>query len=286
MKFIPTIGAGLASLGLLVAASAQDPVKFNVPGAPASTPAAAPAAAPATKPGAPVIPPAPSYTDAQVFEAYGWLMGMRMGLSELEFTTAQVEAMARGMSLVAQGKQLSFDTQQIGPSIDAALQKKNAAFMNKLKQQGLAETAAFLAKLKENKNVKELPSGLRYEVVQAGTGAKPKVGQTATVHYTGAFVNGEAFDSSVQRGEPADLIVQEPSQADPRGVIPGMVEGLQQVGVGGKIKLYVPPHLAYGDDGVPGGIPPASTLVFDVEVLGVKDSAKFVPPPAPPAGAK
>lgn len=276
MKFTQKFGTGLALLGLQVAVSAQDPVKFNVPGVTDDKSAAAPAAS-ATAPAA----PAPTYTEAQVYEAYGWLMGMRMGLNELEFTQPQVEAMARGMSLVAQGKQLSFDAQSIGPSIDAALQKKNAAFMGKLRQQGMAETANFLAKLKENKAVKELPSGLRYEILKEGTGSKPKAGQTASVHYTGTFVNGQKFDSSVDRGQPADLILQEPSQADPRGIIPGMVEGLQQVGVGGKIKLYIPPHLAYGDEGVPGGIPPAATLVFEAELLGVKDTEKYVPPAAP-----
>ena len=127
----------------------------------------------------------------------------------------------------------------------------------------------------------ELPSGLRYEVVKAGTGATPKAGQVAKIHYTGSFINGQVFDSSVQRGEPIDLLVQAPSKEDPRGAIAGMVEGLQKMNVGGKYKLYIPPHLAYGDDGAQ-GIAPASTLIFEVELLEAKDAPKEPAPAVAP----
>ena len=99
------------------------------------------------------------------------------------------------------------------------------------------------------------------------------MGQQAKIHYTGTFINGQTFDSSIQRGQPTDMVIKEGA------IIAGMVEGLQKISVGGKIKLYVPPHLAYGDEGIPGGIPPAATLIFEVELLEVKDA----PPEAPAA---
>ncbi len=283
MKLRLTLCASLAGLGLQLTLSAQEEIKFNVPAgtAPKSAAPAATAAPAAPAPAAPAI----KYTEAQVMQAYGWLMGARSGLAQLEFTPTNADDMARGLALAVQGKTLPFDAQAIGPEVESFLEKKSTAFMNKLKQQGMAETSAYLARLKENKSVLELPSGLRYEITKPGSGAFPKPGQLAKVSYTGSFINGQVFDSSVQRGEPAELILQEPSQADPRGVITGMAEGLQKINPGGKIKLHIPPWLAYGDEGVQGGIPPAATLVFEVELLEVKDAPKYVPPP-PQAEAK
>src|SRR4029079_6257408 len=94
-----------------------------------------------------------------------------------------------------------------------------------------------------------------------------KPNETVKVHYVGTLVNGTEFDSSVKRGEPVEFQLDQ--------VIPGWTEGLQKISKGGKIKLYVPPQLAYGDEGRP-GIPPASTLVFDVELIDIKPT----PPPA------
>jgi FKBP-type peptidyl-prolyl cis-trans isomerase len=263
-------------MGLLVAASAEDAVKFNVPGVTAGTP---PAATPAT-PAAPAAAPAkPKFTEAQVAEAYGWYMGAQMGLRQLEFTQAQIEAMARGMIGVASGGTPPFDAKEIGPDVEAFLAKKNEAFMGKLRVTNLTEGAAYLAKLKENKNVVELPSGLRYEIVKAGTGATPKPGQVVTIHYTGSLTTGQVFDSSVERGQPIDMLLQ------PGQLIPGMLEGIQLAGVGSKLKLYIPPSLAYGDQGNQ-AIPPGATLIFDVDLIGVKDApAAPATPAAPPAPA-
>ena len=273
MKVRSLLLAGFAGLLLALPARAQE--LFTKPGAEKS---AAPAPAPAA------AAPAVTYTEDQVLEAYGWMMGARMGLAQLEFSQANISAMARGMALAAQGKMLAFDTQNVGPEIEAFLEKKNSAFMGKLRQQGLAESAAYFTKLKENKNVVELPSGLRYEILQAGKGAFPKVGQLARVNYKGSFVSGQVFDSSEGNG-PAELILQTPSEADPRGVMDGVAEGLTKINPGGKIRLHIPPHLAYGDEGSPSGIPPAATLIFEIELLEVKDAPKYTPP-APPAGGK
>jgi FKBP-type peptidyl-prolyl cis-trans isomerase len=276
MKFTSNVSAGLIGMSLLVAASAQDPVKFNVPGVSAGAPQTA---APATQaPAAPAKPAAPKFTETQVLEAYGWYTGMRMGLKQLEFTKEQVEAMGRGLVRAAAGEQPPSDASQIGPEIEAFLGKKNDVFMTKVRMESLTQGAAFFTKLKENKNVVELPSGLRYEILKAGTGAMPKLGQMVNIHYTGTLTSGQEFDSSIKRGQPIDMVLQ------PDHLIPGMIEGLQKVGVGGKIKLYIPPSLAYGDEGSQ-GIPPGATLIFEVELLGAKDAPKDAAAPAPaPAG--
>ncbi len=274
MKFISKFSAGLISLGLLVAASAEDAVKFNVPGV-SSGAAQPPAPAAQTPAAAPAAPAKPKLTESQLAEAYGWYTGMRMGLSQLGFSKVEVEAMGRGMVGAASGAQPPFEPKDIQPELEAYLGKKNEAFITRLRMEQLSQSSAFFTKLKENKNVMELPSGLRYEILKAGTGAVPKVGQVVNVHYTGTLVSGQVFDSSVERGQPVDMLLQ------PGQIIAGMVEGLQKISVGGKIKLYIPPSLAYGDEGNQ-AIPPGATLIFEVELLGVKDAppAPAVPTPA------
>ena len=107
-------------------------------------------------------------------------------------------------------------------------------------------------------------SGLQYEDLVVGTGASPQAGQTAVVHYTGWLTNGTKFDSSVDRGQPFEFPVG-------RGqVIRGWDEGVATMKVGGKRKLTIPSDLGYGARGAGGVIPPNATLVFEVELLGIK----------------
>lgn len=279
MKLTSKFSAGFVALSLLIAASAEDAVKFNVPGVTPAAPAAKPSTPAAPTPAAAMptaAAPAKKFTEAQVAEAYGWFMGAQMGLRQLEFTKEQIDGLARGLQGVAAGGQPPFDAKEIGPEVEAFLAKKSQTFMAKLRAQQMAMNVEFFTKLKENKAVIETPTGLRYEVVKAGTGAVAKPGQVVTINYTGALLNGQVFDSSAEHG-PVDLLVQIPSAANQNGIIPGMFEGLQKTGAGGKLKLYIPPQLAYGDEGVSGGIPPAATLVFDIEIISIKDA------PAAPA---
>lgn len=119
----------------------------------------------------------------------------------------------------------------------------------------------FLTINKHKAGVVTLPSGLQYEVLKKGSGAKPTTGDQVKCHYHGTLINGTVFDSSVQRGEPAVFGVSQ--------VIPGWVEALQLMEVGSKWRLFVPPHLAYGEQQVGDVIEPNSTLVFDVELLDI-----------------
>lgn len=119
----------------------------------------------------------------------------------------------------------------------------------------------FLTINKHKAGVVTLPSGLQYEVLKKGSGAKPTAGDQVKCHYHGTLINGTVFDSSVQRGEPAVFGVSQ--------VIPGWVEALQLMEVGSKWRLFIPPHLAYGEQQVGDVIEPNSTLVFDVELLDI-----------------
>ena len=119
----------------------------------------------------------------------------------------------------------------------------------------------FLAQNKTRAGVIVTESGLQYEVLRAGSGAKPDSDQTVEVHYHGTLVDGTVFDSSVQRGQTISFPVT--------GVIPGWVEALQLMQVGAKWKLFIPSELGYGNQGQ-GPIPPASVLIFEVELIGIK----------------
>lgn len=119
----------------------------------------------------------------------------------------------------------------------------------------------FLAANGKKQGVVTTDSGLQYQVVKRGTGASPKATDTVKVHYTGKLLDGTVFDSSVQRGEPAEFPVNR--------VIKGWTEALQLMRVGDKWQLFIPSDLAYGERGAGGSIGPHATLVFDVELLDI-----------------
>ncbi len=276
MKFITKLSAGLVSMGLLVAVSADEPVKFSIPSVNAGQPAATAGQTPAVAPAAPAKPAAPKYNDVQIMEAYGWYLGLRMNLADLEYTKEQTEAMARGLLGAAAGQPPPVDMQTVAPEMEALLAKKNELLLAKVRQRNLNEAATFFTKLKENKNVQEMPDGLRFEIIKLGTGAFPKAGQHVKVHYIGSSLSGQVFANSVANNQPVEFVLQ-PPDASGGGTIPGLFEGLQKINVGGKIRLFIPPHLAYGDDGLQGTIPPSAALVFEVELLEVKDAPPAVP---------
>lgn len=147
--------------------------------------------------------------------------------------------------------------------IDAAYQEFNEQLAKAREEKLSSQTKANADYLDENAKkpgVITTESGLQYEVLNEGTGRKPTKADKVRVHYHGTLVNGDVFDSSVARNDPAEFGVTQ--------VIKGWVEGLQLMNEGSKYKFTIPAHLAYGDQAV-GSIPPRSVLVFEVELLKV-----------------
>ncbi len=154
------------------------------------------------------------------------------------------------------------DTKMGQQEMDAFLEEYFGKLQEKASQKAVAEGQLFLEKNAKRDQVMITDSGLQYEVMHKGSGAKPAATDQVTTHYHGTLVNGQVFDSSVERGEPATFPVN--------GVIPGWVEALQLMPVGSKWKLYVPADLAYGERGAGQMIGPHTTLIFEVELLEIK----------------
>ncbi|HEM8305784.1 MULTISPECIES: peptidylprolyl isomerase [Providencia] len=130
------------------------------------------------------------------------------------------------------------------------------------RQAALAEEGQqFLDENQKREGVSTTESGLQFSVISQGDGAIPSRTDRVRVHYTGRLIDGSVFDSSVQRGQPAEFPVS--------GVIPGWIEALTLMPVGSKWELYIPHQLAYGERGAGASIPPFSTLVFEVELLEI-----------------
>lgn len=125
-----------------------------------------------------------------------------------------------------------------------------------------ADGEKFLIENAKKNGVVSLPSGLQYEVIKMGDGPKPKATDKVKTHYHGTLINGTVFDSSVERGEPISFPLN--------GVIKGWTEGLQLMPVGSKFRFFIPYNLAYGEQGAGADIKPFSTLIFEVELLGIE----------------
>jgi FKBP-type peptidyl-prolyl cis-trans isomerase FklB len=148
---------------------------------------------------------------------------------------------------------------------DEVAQTKINDFFQKQKEQKYADYKLsgeqWMEQNKEKEGVKVLPSGLQYKVLQEGDGPKPEETDKVRVHYHGTKIDGSVFDSSVDRGEPAEFPV--------RGVIPGWTEALQLMPVGSKWKIFIPWELGYGERGQGRKIPPYTVLIFEVELLDI-----------------
>jgi FKBP-type peptidyl-prolyl cis-trans isomerase len=223
---------------------------------------AAPAAAPA-------VAAAPAYTEDQLLEEFGWYIGKRTGLADLGLSPSEADQLAKGVVASMNGKESPFEIQKIGPAMTDYIQKKQALILQNIKTKNLGQDAAFFTHLKEDKTVVVLPDGLCYQIQSPGTGNPPKPSDTVEVNYTGTLIDGNVFDSSERQGHPVKLALNQ--------VIAGWTEGLQKIAKGGKMRLYVPPQLGYGDDGRP-GIPPGSVLVFDIELVDITPSAAVTMP--------
>ena len=187
--------------------------------------------------------------------ALGLSMGNNFKSSGIQ--TLSVTDFANGVKAVYEGEKPEM-------TYDEAKQVINDFFtqmQREVNDRNRAEGEAFLAENKKKSGVVVLPSGLQYEVLTEGKGKKPAATDLVQCHYHGTLINGEVFDSSIERGEPAVFGVSQ--------VIPGWVEALQLMPEGSKWRLFIPSDLAYGENGAGGKIAPNSTLIFDVELLKV-----------------
>lgn len=169
----------------------------------------------------------------------------------------QVEDFIKGLTDVMEEKQPAITYDEAKEVINEYFIKLKKEKMEINKKAG----EEFLHINKGRAGVVELPSGLQYQVLKQGNGAKPSATDKVKCHYHGTLINGTVFDSSVQRGQPAVFGVNQ--------VIPGWVEALQLMPVGSKWRLFIPSNLAYGEHGAGEMIEPNSTLIFDVELLDI-----------------
>ena len=169
----------------------------------------------------------------------------------------QVEDFIKGLTDVMEEKQPAITYDEAKEVINEYFIKLQKEKMEINKKAG----EEFLHINKGRAGVVELPSGLQYQVLKQGNGAKPSATDKVKCHYHGTLINGTVFDSSVQRGQPAVFGVNQ--------VIPGWVEALQLMPVGSKWRLFIPSNLAYGEHGAGEMIEPNSTLIFDVELLDI-----------------
>ncbi len=209
---------------------------------------------PAVKPAAPAANPMKNSIDS-----FSYAMGVQVA----EYFKSQGAEKVNNQMLVKAfddvfaGKKTLMPAEQCNMTVQSKLQQ----FMSKKADAEKAKGVKFLADNKKRQGVIETPSGLQYEVITMGTGEKPVDGQTVKVHYHGTLIDGTVFDSSVERGQPIDLGVN--------NVIPGWTEALKMMPVGSKWKLYLPSNLAYGDRGAGGKIPGGATLIFEVELIQI-----------------
>lgn len=191
-----------------------------------------------------------------------YIIGYQVGFNlKREGTEIDPSLLAEAVQDALNGAEPKLSREDMQATMKAVQQRKikeQKAMLEKNEKAG----QEFLAANKKKQGVVELPSGLQYKVIKAGTGNQPKADDTVTVNYKGTLINGKQFDSSYDRGQPATFPIN--------GVIQGWQEALQLMKEGGKWEIYVPAKLAYGARGAGSDIGPGETLIFDVELLEIK----------------
>lgn len=207
-----------------------------------------------------LVPEVDLSTDEQKV-SYGF--GLQFGdqLRRNNFEGLDVDAVCAAIHHWYEHQQTALDEAELNPAYQAVQERKQAAAQEMAeKRSALAEQ--FMVANAERDEVTTTESGLQYEVLESGSGDKPQAQSTVVTHYHGTFVDGTVFDSSVERGEPAEFGVNQ--------VIPGWTEALQMMSVGDKWRIACPPHLAYGEQGAGESIPPNTALVFEIHLIDIK----------------
>jgi FKBP-type peptidyl-prolyl cis-trans isomerase len=205
----------------------------------------------------------------EIYEAIGMMFAEGSGLGKMEFTDEQIDLILAGMKKGIGLKEMPPEIEALMPKVQALMTQKMkiARQVDQVGNKGIAaenkaKAKEYLALLTTDENIKKDPSGFYYEILKKGTGPSPTMKNTVRLHYHGTLINGTVFDSSVDRGQPASFPMG--------GVIKGFSGGLTKTQVGGKIKIYIPSELGYGDNPRPGGkIKPGDTLIFECELLEI-----------------
>jgi len=207
----------------------------------------------------------PALKDLRAKASYA--IGLSIGKSlKRDGVEPDLDALAKGLADGTTGAKVQLTPAEINEVMKAfqsELVAKQAARRKELTEKNQKEGEAFLAANKKKEGVQTTASGLQYKVLREGTGKTPKAADTVTTHYRGTLLDGTVFDSSYDRKEPASFQVG--------GVIPGWTEALQLMKVGSKWQIFVPANLAYDAQGSEPDIGPQAALVFEIELLGIKD---------------
>ena len=215
-----------------------------------------------------VLPLAAAATELETQEQkLGYIIGMDIGNSlKQQGTDLDLQALFDAIETIYNGGEPAMTQDEANAVREAFIAERRSemeAQQAQLAAKNAAEGDAFLLENRTREGVVETASGLQYEVISAGDGPTPSETDRVRVHYRGTLLNGEEFDSSYSRGEPATFMLNQ--------VIPGWTEGLQLMPVGSKYKFYIPGDLAYGASGGR-SIEPNATLIFEVELLGIEES--------------
>lgn len=189
--------------------------------------------------------------------SYALGLGIGQQLKSMNIENFSIEDFAKSVSDVMEDKELAFSHREAQTMLQDFFQKKQ----KQEAQQAIAKGKAYLDENAKKAGVTVTKSGLQYEVLTEGSGKSPKATDTVRCHYEGRLLDGTVFDSSFERGTPADFGLNQ--------VIPGWTEGVQLMKEGAKFRFTIPYLLAYGEQGAGASIPPFSTLIFDVELIKV-----------------
>lgn len=190
--------------------------------------------------------------------SYAVGMSMASNLINSGLKEIDVKSFVQAFGEIMNGETGSMSPEEANQLIQNYFSKQQS----KMLKDNFEQAAKFLSENMVREGVVVLPSGLQYEILVDGDGAKPKLSDRVKCHYQGRLIDGTTFDSSIERGEPALF--------DLNRVIKGWIEALQLMAVGSKWRLFIPPDLAYGEQGAGGRIEPNSALIFDIELLGIE----------------
>lgn len=198
--------------------------------------------------------------DQKAIYAYGAAVGRQVGqqAQQIRLTPEELEIFRSGFSDTLSGKEPAIEIEKYEQRLQELAQARMSASADEARKQG----TEFLAAAAKEPDAVTTDSGLVFRRLTAGEGKRPQATDTVRVHYEGKLTNGTVFDSSRQRGEPAEFALNR--------VIACWTEGVQLMQVGETARLVCPSSIAYGDRGAGGAIPPGATLVFEVELLGIQ----------------